>query len=98
MAVEWVQAGARAITTWKYLSKLQLDWARAATAEPVTRLFAQRRGAFGQDLLWEWDLLDLEAATRRRRALWRQTIDQSQAANHKRSIRRGACGLAEDVG
>jgi hypothetical protein len=27
-------------------------------------LFAQRGGAFGQGLLWEWDLLDLKEGTR----------------------------------
>src|SRR5271157_4539490 len=37
-----VQAGAHPITTWAYVSELQRDWARAATAEPVTKLFAQR--------------------------------------------------------
>ena len=65
MAVErMVQAGARPITTWAYVSELQRDWARAATAERVTRLFAQRGGAFGQGLLWEWDLLNLKEGTR----------------------------------
>ncbi|MGA7106442.1 MAG: hypothetical protein WBY75_01770 [Terracidiphilus sp.] len=59
-----VQAGARPITTWNYVSELQRDWARVATAEPVTKLFAQRGGAFGQDLLWEWDLLSLKEGTR----------------------------------
>ena len=65
MAVErMVQAGARPITTWAYVSELQRDWARAATAERVTRLFAQRGGALGQGLLWEWDLLNLKEGTR----------------------------------
>jgi nicotinamidase-related amidase len=65
MAVErMVQAGARPITTWAYVSELQRDWARAATAEQVTKLFAQRGGAFGQGLLWEWDLLNLKEGTR----------------------------------
>jgi nicotinamidase-related amidase len=65
MAVErMVQAGARPITTWNYVSELQRDWARAATAEQVTKLFAQRGGAFGQGLLWEWDLLNLKEGTR----------------------------------
>lgn len=51
MAVErMVQAGARPITTWIYVSELQRDWARAIAAEQVTRLFAQRGGAFGQGL------------------------------------------------
>jgi hypothetical protein len=27
-------------------------------------LFAQRGGAFGQGLLWEWDLLNLKEGTR----------------------------------
>jgi nicotinamidase-related amidase len=48
MAVErMVQAGAHPITTWAYVSELQRDWARAGTAEQVTKLFAQRGGAFG---------------------------------------------------
>jgi nicotinamidase-related amidase len=65
MAVErMVQAGARRITAWAYVSELQRDWARAATAEQVTKLFAQRGGAFGQGLLWEWDLLNLKEGTR----------------------------------
>ena len=65
MAVErMVQAGARPITTWAYVSELQRDWARAATAERVTRLFAQRGGGFGQGPLWEWDLLNLKEGTR----------------------------------
>ena len=65
MAVErMVQAGAYPITTWAYVSELQRDWARATTAEKVTKLFAQRGGAFGQGLLWEWDLLSLKEGTR----------------------------------
>ena len=65
MAVErMVQAGARPITTWAYVSELQRDWARAVTAEQVTKLFAERGGAFGQGLLWEWDLLNLKEGTR----------------------------------
>jgi nicotinamidase-related amidase len=65
MAVErMLQAGARPITTWVYVSELQRDWARAETAEKVTKLFAQRGGAFGQGLLWEWDLLALKEGTR----------------------------------
>jgi nicotinamidase-related amidase len=40
--------GAHPITTWAYVSELQRDWVRAATAEQVTKLFAQRGGAFGQ--------------------------------------------------
>lgn len=65
IAVEWmVQAGARPITTWTYVSELQRDWVRAATAEHVTKLFAQRGGAFGHGLLWEWDLLNLKDGTR----------------------------------
>jgi hypothetical protein len=59
-----VQAGARLITTWAYVSELQRDWGRAETAEQVTKLFAQRGGAFGQGLLWEWDLLNLKEGTR----------------------------------
>ena len=55
MAVErMVQAGARPITTWAYVSELQRGWARAATAEQVTKLFARRGGALGQGQLWEW--------------------------------------------
>jgi hypothetical protein len=46
------------------VSELQRDWARAATAEQVTKLFASRGGAFGQGLLWEWDLLNLKVGTR----------------------------------
>jgi hypothetical protein len=46
------------------VSELQRDWARAATAEKVTKLFAKRGGAFGQGLLWEWDLLSLKEGTR----------------------------------
>jgi hypothetical protein len=39
MAVDrMVQAGARPITTWAYVSELQRDWARAATAEQVTKI------------------------------------------------------------
>jgi len=65
MAVKrMVQAGARPITTWAYVSELQRDWARVATAEKVTKLFAERGGAFGQGLLWEWDLLNLKEGTR----------------------------------
>ena len=58
------RTGARPITTWAYVSELQRDWARVATAEQVTKLFAQRGGAFGQGLLWEWDLLNLKEGTR----------------------------------
>jgi hypothetical protein len=65
MAVErMAQAGPHPITTWAYVSESQRDWARAATAEQVTKLFAQRGGAFGQGLLWEWDLLSLKEGTR----------------------------------
>jgi hypothetical protein len=35
-----------------------------SNAEQVTKLFAQRGGAFGQGLLWEWDLLNLKEGTR----------------------------------
>jgi nicotinamidase-related amidase len=65
MAVErMVQAGAHPITTWSYVSELQRDWARAATAGQVTKLFAKLGGAFGQGLQWEWDLLNLKEGTR----------------------------------
>jgi nicotinamidase-related amidase len=65
MAVErMVQAGAHPITTWNYVSELQRDWSRSATAEKITKLFAKRGGAFGQGLLWEWDLLSLKEGTR----------------------------------
>jgi nicotinamidase-related amidase len=65
MAVErMVQAGARPVTTCAYVSELQRDWARAATADQVTKLFVRRGGAFGQGLLWEWDLLNLKVSTR----------------------------------
>jgi hypothetical protein len=79
-----VQAGARPITTWVYVSELQRDWARAATAEKVTKLFAQRGGAFGQGLLWEWDLLDLKEGTRRRRSTGdrRRTIHPTRTGLH----------------
>jgi hypothetical protein len=52
------------IMAWAYVSEVQRDGARAATAEQVTKLFAQRGGAFGQGLLWEWDLLNLKEGTR----------------------------------
>jgi nicotinamidase-related amidase len=65
MAVErMVQAGVRPITTSNYVSELQREWARAATGGEVTKLFAQRGGAFGQGLLWEWELLSLKEGTR----------------------------------
>jgi len=65
MAVQrMVQAGAYPLSTWAYVSELQRDWARTATAEKVTKLFAERGGAFGQGLLWEWDLLNLKEGTR----------------------------------
>jgi nicotinamidase-related amidase len=55
MAVERMfQADAQPITTRAYVSDLQRDWARAATAEQVTKLFARRGGALGQGQLWEW--------------------------------------------
>jgi nicotinamidase-related amidase len=55
MAVERMfQADAQPITTRAYVSELQRDWARAATAEQVTKLFARRGGALGQGQLWEW--------------------------------------------
>ncbi|HEY5254607.1 MAG TPA: hypothetical protein VIJ53_08140 [Acidobacteriaceae bacterium] len=59
-----VQADAHPITTWNYVSELQRDWARVATAEQVTKLFAKRGGAFGLGLLWGWDLLNLKEGTR----------------------------------
>jgi len=54
-----VQAGAYPITTWAYVSALPRDRARAASSEQVTKLFAQRGGAFGRGLQWKWDLLNL---------------------------------------
>jgi len=59
-----VQAGAQPISTWAYVSELQRDWGRVVTAEKVTKLFAERGGAFGQGLQWEWDLLALKEGTR----------------------------------
>jgi hypothetical protein len=34
-------------------------------------LFAQRGGAFGQGLLWEWDLLNLKEGNALTSARWR---------------------------
>jgi nicotinamidase-related amidase len=65
MAVErMVQAGAHPITTWAYVSELQRDWARAATAEQVHQIVRGGAAALGQGLLWEWDLLNLKVGTR----------------------------------
>jgi nicotinamidase-related amidase len=65
MAVQrMIQAGAIPITTWSYVSELQRDWARAETAEAVTKLFEEHGGGFGQGLRWEWQLLGLKEGTR----------------------------------
>jgi nicotinamidase-related amidase len=65
MAVQrMIQAGAVPITTWAYVSELQRDWARAATAGEVSNLFAARGGGFGQGLRWQWQLLNLLEGTR----------------------------------
>jgi nicotinamidase-related amidase len=65
MAVQrMVQAGAVPTTTWSYVSELQRDWSREATAADVTKLFETHGGGFGQGLRWEWQLLGLKEGTR----------------------------------
>ena len=65
MAVQrMVQAGAVPTTTWSYVSELQRDWSREATAGEVTKLFEAHGGGFGQGLRWEWQLLGLKEGTR----------------------------------
>jgi nicotinamidase-related amidase len=65
MAVQrMVQAGAIPTTTWSYVSELQRDWSREATAGDVTKLFEEHGGGFGQGLRWEWQLLGLKEGTR----------------------------------
>jgi nicotinamidase-related amidase len=65
MAVQrMVQAGARPITVMAYLSELQRDWGREATAPAVVKLFEEHGGGFGQGLRWEWQLLGLKEGTR----------------------------------
>jgi nicotinamidase-related amidase len=65
MAVQrMVQAGAVPTTTWSYVSELQRDWSREATASEVTKLFETYGGGFGQGLRWEWQLLGLKEGTR----------------------------------
>ncbi|HEY2051276.1 MAG TPA: hydrolase [Caulobacteraceae bacterium] len=59
-----VQAGARPLTVASYLSELQRDWSREATAGAVATLFADLGGGFGQGLRWEWQLLALKEGTR----------------------------------
>ncbi len=59
-----VQAGARPLSVAAYVSELQRDWGREATAEAVAKLFAQHGGGFGQGLRWEWQLLGLKTGTR----------------------------------
>lgn len=52
-----VQAGAKPVTTWSYTSELQRDWARSDEAtQRVTQLFAERGGAFGLGLKWQWHI------------------------------------------
>lgn len=65
MAVQrMIQAGAVPTTTWSYVSELQRDWSREATAGEVTTLFERHGGGFGQGLRWEWQLLGLKEGTR----------------------------------
>jgi nicotinamidase-related amidase len=65
MAVQrMIQAGAVPTTTWSYVSELQRDWSREATAGEVTKLFETHGGGFGQGLRWEWQLLGLKEGTR----------------------------------
>jgi len=65
MAVQrMIQAGAVPTTTWSYVSELQRDWSREATAGEVTKLFEAHGGGFGQGLRWEWQLLGLKEGTR----------------------------------
>jgi nicotinamidase-related amidase len=65
MAVQrMIQAGAVPTTTWSYVSELQRDWSREATAGEVTKLFEAHGGGFGQGLRWEWQLLELKEGTR----------------------------------
>src|SRR5271156_2339247 len=65
MAVQrMIQAGAVPTTTWSYVSELQRDWSRDATAGEVTTLFETHGGGFGQGLRWEWQLLGLKEGTR----------------------------------
>ena len=65
LALRRMEAAGARMTSWiQVLLELQRDWARAVTAEQVTKLFAERGGAFGQGLLWEWDLLNLKEGTR----------------------------------
>jgi hypothetical protein len=70
--IEWVgktgkkklEAGAVPTTTWSYVSELQRDRGREATAGEVTKLFETHGGGFGQGLRWEWQLLGLKEGTR----------------------------------
>ncbi|MFS0710138.1 hydrolase [Brevundimonas phoenicis] len=59
-----IQAGARPLTVASYVSELQRDWGREATAADVANLFAEHGGGFGQGLRWEWQLLALKEGTR----------------------------------
>lgn len=59
-----IQAGARPLTVASYVSELQRDWGREATAGDVANLFAEYGGGFGQGLRWEWQLLALKEGTR----------------------------------
>jgi nicotinamidase-related amidase len=64
MAVQrMIQAGAIPTTTWSYVSELQRDWGREATAADVVNLFEEHGGGFGQGLRWA-QLLGLKDATR----------------------------------
>ncbi|RUO33798.1 isochorismatase family protein [Aliidiomarina soli] len=58
------QAGARPINALAYISELQRDWKNEKTASQVVNLVASMGGTFGQGLMWEWQLLDLQEGTR----------------------------------
>jgi hypothetical protein len=65
MAVErMVQAGARPITTWAYVSELQRTGHMRQPPRRSPNCSHGGAALFGQGLLWEWDLLNLKAGTR----------------------------------
>ena len=59
-----VQAGAKPLSALVYLSELQRDWAREATANQTAKVFADRGGAFGLFLIWQQQILGLKEGTR----------------------------------